>query len=839
MKRLSLSGRWKVHSTDNQYQWDHFEIPGTVLYQIEKSGGYGDKDAFYRENNRQCVAMVSRNFVFQREFAVPSDYRGPDRRVFLECLGLDTLATIKVNGQKIGKADNMHRRWSFPLDGILESRADKSTQLEIEFEDPVKAASDQQQRRPLWQVVSPLPGAMHIRKNFCSYGWDWGPQMPDVGIFREIRVTSYRGARFEGLRVQQTHVSGKVILTVTAEIEQWTNSAVTILLALKNPQGPVTQYQMDPRDSFSIAVEDPELWWPNGLGEQPLYEMTAELMVHGEKTDQRQIRIGLRTIRLERKKDEWGESFQFNVNGIPIFARGGNYIPEDVYLTRMTRERTFELMASAKAAHYNCMRVWGGGIYPDQHFYDACDEMGIIVWQDLMFSCAIYDIHNAEFFANIAAEVRENLKHIRHHACVGLICGNNEMEWGFEAWGFPHTKENRVEYIKQYEILFPQIVREECPWIDYWPASPSSGGHFDEPNHPDRGDVHYWDVWHGRKNYTEFRKHHFRFLSEFGFQSFPNIKTVHSYTEPKDRNIFSPVMEDHQRNDSENGNAKILHFVTDYYRYPKDFSSILYVSQMSQAEALRYAVEHLRQNRGRCMGATYWQFNDNWPVASWSSVDYYGRWKAMHYMAKRVFDGPLLSLREEGQKAQIHLSNETQKPLAGEVLWELKDFHGRALKKGSHRVEVPPFQSVKVGDLDFADELKGSDKRERYLSTVFDGDHTVLRSTASFVPYKHLELVDPRLNWQMVNEKRSRPSSFGDSAFYPFAVKITAQSFAKFIEIDSDSFDFILSDNYFDLDAGESKVIFFDRIKSLEGHPITESEILKSLRVRSLFDTFV
>ncbi len=829
MKHLNLAGAWKLRSTDGRYNWDEVQVPGTVLFQIEKSGAYGKVDVFYRENNRQSVEIVSRQFVFERDFQIPKEFIGSDRRVYLECFGLDTLATVELNKKVLGKTNNMHRTWVYPLDPSVTH--DKPQHLSILFEDAVKAAADRQKERPLWQVVSPLPGAMHIRKSFCSYGWDWGPQMPDVGIFRDIRVSSYLGAKIKDLQVTQKHEGSQVTLLVTATLDRWANLPTKLQLTLKTPQGEASQWTLEDGKTLEIPVERPQLWWPNGLGEHPLYQISCDLLVNGETTDQRSLRIGLRTLRLERKKDQWGESFQFNINGTPIFACGGNYIPEDVYLTRVTREKTRELVKTAQDANFNCMRVWGGGVYPNQDFFDACDEMGIIIWQDLMFSCAIYDIHNPEFYANITQEVRENLTRIRHHACIGLICGNNEMEWGFEVWGFPHTKENRVEYIKQYEILFPQIVAEVCPYIDYWPASPSSGGFFDEPNHPDRGDVHYWDVWHGRKNYTEFRKHHFRFLSEFGFQGFPNIKTIQSFTEAGDRNIFSPVMEDHQRNDSENGNAKIFNFIADYYRYPKDFESVVYVSQVSQGEALRYAVEHLRQNRGRCMGATYWQFNDNWPVTSWSSVDYYGRWKAMHYVAKRVFAGPLLSIREEGRKAQIHLSNETKTVLVGELTWKLLTLTGRVIKEGQKSVEVAPFHSSLLQDLDFTDDLAKTLVRGHYLSATFKGpQNQILRSTVSFVPYKHLDLVDPKLSWVL---EEPTPGSF--------SLSITAKAFAKFVEIDSQGFDVITSDNYFDLDPGETRILKFSTIKplkSIQSSSIDLQNLKNSLVIRSLFDTF-
>ncbi|MCX6127790.1 MAG: glycoside hydrolase family 2 protein, partial [Proteobacteria bacterium] len=427
------------------------------------------------------------------------------------------------------------------------------------------------------------------------------------------------------------------------------------------------------------------------------------------------------------------------------------------------------------------------------------------------------------FFKNITLEVRDALHRMRHHASLGLICGNNEMEWAFEQWDFPKTKENRVEYIKQYEVLFPALVAEVCPEIDYWPASPSSGGHFDNPNDYNRGDVHDWNVWHGRKNYTEFRKNTYRFLSEFGFQSFPNIKTVKTYTEVGDRNIFSPVMEDHQRNESDNGNSKIFHFIADYYRYPKDFESILYTSQLSQAEALRYAVEHLRQNRGRCMGTTYWQLNDNWPTASWSSIDYFGRWKAMHYSAKRCYDPVLVSVKETGKTAEIHVTNDRRTASFGTINWKLLTLSGEILRSGKAEVEVAPLKSSLIESLDFSAELADLLVRDRYLAVEYsDKSDGVSRSCSTcFVPYKQMNLAQPQL-------KSTIKEGHG-----VWEIRVKAEtSFAKFVELDLAQGDVVFSDNYFDIAAGQ------ERLVTVAQSAITQGELLEQLRLRSLIDSY-
>ncbi len=385
---------------------------------------------------------------------------------------------------------------------------------------------------------------------------------------------------------------------------------------------------------LTSSIHNPKLWWPNGYGDQPLYKVQVELLDEdGTVLETITKRIGLRTLTISQEKDLWGKEFAFCVNGVKIFAMGGNYIPEDCIYSRITPEVQKYLLESCKRANFNCVRVWGGGYYPSDHFYDLCDEMGLIVWQDLMFACNVYDL-TEEFEDNITKEITENVKRLRHHASLGLWCGNNEMESAWDHWPEVQSESKylRADYIKMFEYVIPKAVRAADSETFFWQSSPSSGGCFDDPDDENRGDCHYWDVWHGQKPFTDYQKHYFRFCSEFGFQSFPCLKTVESFTEEKDRNIFSRVMENHQKNPAANG--KILYYLSENFRYPENFRKLLYVSQILQGMAMKYGVDHWRRHRGRCMGTLYWQINDNWPVASWASIDYFGRWKALHYMAK-------------------------------------------------------------------------------------------------------------------------------------------------------------------------------------------------------------
>jgi len=528
---------------------------------------------------------------------------------------------------------------------------------------------------------------------------------------------------------------------------------------------------------------------------------------------------------MRRQKDKWGESFAHEVNGVQIFAMGADYIPEDNVLSRVTPQRTRKLLEQCVAANFNAIRVWGGGYYPDDFFFDICDELGLIVWLDFMFACAVYELTD-DFDRNIRRELADNVKRIRHHPSLGLWCGNNEMEMFVDKMQWVSTMKQKADYIKMYEYIFPQILKVLDPETFYWPASPSSGGSFDAPNDPNRGDVHYWDVWHGNKPFSDYRNYYFRYASEFGFQSFPALKTVETFTLPEDRNIFSYVMERHQRNNAANG--KIMNYMYQTFLYPNSFDTVLYASQLLQAEAIKYGVEHFRRNRGRCMGAIYWQLNDIWPVASWASIDYCGRWKALHYYAKRFFAPLMISCHEEGLLTQdpnanhqpgvkaaieksfrLSVANETLSERKLTVQWEIRDRNAKVLKEKSVPVKTPALTSVWLDKVDLPDIALN----DEYVSyRLLDGSDAksaeiISEGTVIFSLPKFFHWADPKLSYTIK----------GDT------ITVKAASYAKSVEIRNKNEDLVLSDNYFDMNAGEKKV------KILSGKAGT-------LRLRSVWD---
>ena len=796
-EQVNLGGAWRMREADSE-TWHSAHVPGSVYADLMADGTM--PDPFWRENELDAFERMKKDYVYQRTFTV-SEAQLAHAHVELVCEGLDTLAHVSLNGREIAFADNMHITWVWDVKEQL--HAGENT-LEIRFDSPILYCAKKAEEAPGWESSDATPGFRHLRKAHCMFGWDWGPRLPDAGIWRPILLRTWDTVRLENALMLQAHHDGMVDVTIRPEIagESAWSAEITA------PDGEVIIIPETTAAEQVITIEHPQLWWPNGLGKQPLYRVTVRLATG----DTRVWRIGLRTMTVSREKDEWGEEFCHVVNGVKVFAMGADYIPEDNILARVTPERTRRLLEDCKAANFNAIRVWGGGYYPDDAFYDICDELGLMVWQDLMYACAFYDL-TPDFERSIRVETHQNVARLRHHASLALICGNNEMEMfmagansaliNHRTWEFVPTYPHHItDYVKMFEYILPAIVKETAPQTYWWPASPSSGGNFDAPNDENRGDNHYWDVWHGEKPFTEYRKFFFRYASEFGFQSFPCLKSVKQFTLPDDRNIFSRVMERHQRNQAANG--KILSYLSQTFRYPNSFDDLLYASQLMQAEAIRYGVEHWRRNRGRCMGAIIWQLNDIWPVASWASIDYYGRWKALHYAAKRFFAPVMISAEEEGELSQnpkineyhpapleksfrLNVCNETLRDVTGEVVWALRTPDGAIVRQNQQTLTIPAMSAKWLDKVDCADaSLTG-----HYVSFAFVVDNVaVSEGTCIFCAPKHFEFVDPRLTVE----------TRGDTLL------VTSHAYAKQVWLESEDADLLLDDNAFDMNPG-TKVV--------------------------------
>lgn len=904
MQKQTLNGMWTMHPVckeedtymkayglEDSYQaW----IPGSVLSTLLDAGAI--EDPYYRQNEYTARDLFWQDYIFERSFEVTQELLNQDV-IQLVCYGIDTLADLYINDTHVIYMDNMHRTWRIPIKEYLH---EGSNSIRFYFKSTLRYIEEREASAPADKKITieasgAIAGNQYIRKAHSMFGWDWGAQLPDAGIFRDIEIQAYCTARIDEVKYQQEHAQGQVTLQVEAVLEgadfmkkyfmgkcsagkdsseeasheeasyeETIYEKTSMEVCVYDPQGHLLdKHIMTTKDNVTymseINIENPQLWWVNGLGGHPLYTVETRLLTNGEETQIHKDRIGLRTFTVSRDKDQWGEEFAFMINGVKFFAMGADYIPEDCVYNRITRERMEYLVRSSVKAHYNCLRVWGGGYYPSDKFYDLCDEYGIIVWQDLMYACNVYDV-TQEFEDSIAAETADNAKRLRHHASLGLWCGNNEIESAWAYWGNYQTQSQylRADYIKQFEYILPKALKKADDQTFFWPSSPSSGGCFDEPGAENRGDTHYWEVWHGQKPFSDYQKYFFRFCSEFGFQSFPSEKTVYSYTEPQDRNIFSPVMESHQKNDAANG--KMLYYLAENFRYPKDFESLLYVTQVLQAVAIKSGVEHWRRNRGRCMGTLYWQINDNWPVASWSSIDYYGRWKALHYMACRFYEpvaGSIVRIAdtdtaernggEHFSAVAAHVQNETAQPVGVTVTMTLKTFDFKVITTATQHVVVPAFGVSKALEEDYSSYVQRQprilitpsakrveddthhyyDKKDVFVEVVFTyEDGRVQIESDTLVPYKHVELPQSSIHAEVVGNANT------------YTIALQSNVYTPFVEVDFMDADVILSDNIINLTDDKPHVISFETKDVINGSFTDATDVKNRLRIRSLRDTY-
>ena len=782
MKTKSLNGEWIMEQQNGERTKG--QIPGSVYSFLLDAGKM--ENPHVGENELSALALMEEDYSFETTFDTGEKILAQEHQAIVFD-GIDTLAEVSLNGTVLGRADNFFRRWEWDVTGLLQ---ESGNVLRVDLDSPLRYIREKDAEQHFGGSRHAMKGFPQIRKPHCMFGWDWGPRLPDAGIWKDVTLIGFGKARLEDVSIEQDHSDG-VSVTVTAKA-----SGGELEISLTTPEGEVFSLE----NGTPYKVKNPQLWWPNGLGDQPLYTVTVQLQENGELLEESKKRIGLRTLTIHREKDEWGESFAHEVNGIRFFGMGANYIPEDNVVSRITPERTRRLLEDSKACHFNVIRVWGGGWYPNDFFYDLCDELGLVVWQDMMYACANYNLTD-EFEESITAETVENVRRIRHHACLGLWCGNNEMEWLANDKKYDGNDVTKAYYIRMFEQIIPKILKKEDPHTYYWPSSPSSGGSFDEPNSPYRGDVHNWEVWHSGVPFSEYRKYCFRYLSEFGFQSFPCLQTVAGFAEKKDWNVFSRVMERHQRNEGANG--KILQYLSMTYLYPSTFENLLYASQLLQADAIRYGVEHFRRNRGQCMGAIYWQLNDIWPVASWASLDYHGRWKALHYVARRFFAPIMLSCKEECEvttktsivmesdkdinTAQLCVANETKQDFTGTVSWSLRDAGSRVICRGEEEVCTKAFSSHWLAEMDFSD----TDYLENHLTFALTGaDGVVSEGSVLFTAPKHYHFRDPEL----------KVTRQGD------LLTVEAKNYARSVELYSENADVVLSDNFFDMEAGTKTV---------------------------------
>lgn len=824
MRTLSLNGAWELRQANGEITCPA-TVPGCVHLDLQAAGIIDDP--YYRDNELDTLWICETDWVFSRTFTVDQALLD-SARVILRCEGLDTLAAIRINGAAVGTTDNMYRVWEFDAKPYLKAGENS---IEVTFDAPLPYVREKDAAAPLyaWGVGQhKLNGGGWLRKQPSNFGWDWGPELTTSGIWRDIELLGIDDGWLSDVQILQNHENGSVSLDISANVEQVSDAPLTVDVEVSFEGVVVAQQQVTVNGAstpVTLDIPDPKLWFPHGMGAQPLYQVTIQLKkADGEVIDQQAKRIGLRTLRLVRERDEWGESFMFAANGIPFFTKGANWIPADTFVTRVTEADYRRLLQAACDVNMNMLRVWGGGIYEPDVFYDLCDELGLCIWQDFMFACSTYPTYDATFRENVRGEAEDNVQRIRHHACLALWCGNNELEQGLVGDEWTATTMSWADYGLLFDDLLKDVVTTLAPQTDYWPSSPHTP-HIDRAlwRSPDYGDYHSWEVWHGRQPFEFYRTTQHRFISEFGFQSFTEPRTTEAYTLPQDRNITSYVMEHHQR--SLIGNSTIVHYMTDWFRLPTSFDKMLWLSQILQGLAIKYAVEHWRRNMPRTMGAIYWQINDCWPVASWASIDYFGRWKALHYMARKFYAPMLVSGVEDIERGtvEIHITSDAVEDAAGQVRWTLTDLEGKPLASDTLSVSIPARKTHKAHTLELAEQIKAHGARGVLLWLALDvNGETVSTNFVTFARPKHLELGAPNF----VAAVRQA----GDN----FVVTLTAERPALYVWLTLSELDAAYSDNFVHMLPGQPVEI------TLSGLPTgtTLADIEGQLQVSSLVDTY-
>jgi beta-mannosidase len=717
VQTIDLSGKWRLVRITTREEYPAL-VPGDTHSALIAAGAIPDP---YPGMNELDVQWVGReDWAYERDFTIGKDLLAEDR-VLLSCDSLDTLAEVFLNGRRIGASDNMFVRWMFDAKPFLKQGKNA---LRVVFHSAEKAAVAAAARLPYPLPYSSYPvQSPHrnlVRKAQCHGGWDWGPCLMVAGIYGGISLLAFSDARIDYVYTEQRHGRGKCVVRVFVECEASRDGGQELEVSLGAPAvaaaaSPARSARFSAssttvtrtvhlakganRVHVDLTVDSPQLWWPNGYGAQPLYTLSVRLGGHAvTKT------IGLRTLELVNREDRKGLSMVVRVNGTDVFCKGANWIPFDALPQRQTRGRLEQLLESAVWANMNMIRVWGGGQYESDDFYTFCDQKGLLIWHDMMFACALYPAVPS-FLSNVEREIRHQVKRLRDHPSIALWCGNNENVGALVE--HPESKKNRDRYIVDYDRLnegtVGRVVDECDPTRVFWPSSPSAGrGDYSDNWHDDsRGDMHYWSVWHEGKSFSAYYDVVPRFCSEFGYQSFPSLRTIRSYAREEDMNVTAPVMEHHQRNPG--GNSRITEMFTRYYRVPEGFASFVYLSQVQQAVAIKTAVEYWRSLRPTCMGAIYWQLNDIWPVCSWSSLEYDGTWKLLHYAARRFYAPVLLCAYLRDGRVEVWAMNDLPEAAKASAAITFMDFSGVEVKGEKRELRLQPGSSQCVRSYALAD----------------------------------------------------------------------------------------------------------------------------------------
>ena len=779
-----LHENWQLYNTKHERM--NATVPGCNYLDLKDNGVI--KDPFLKTNEKDTLWVASEDWIYETSFNMTSselDFDG----LTINFKQLDTVCDVFLNGRPILKANNCFLPYQVDVKGVLIKGENK---LSVYFYSPVNYVKDKQSNVKCPNNSNGLTGIPHIRKPGYHFGWDWGPNLPLSGITDSVYIEGYNYAKLDDVLITQSH-HDSVDVKVDVKIKKFRNVKSVVKVELTYPNGETHAKNINDNGEVTFTVDNPILWQPNGYTDrktQPLYKITTSLIVNGKVIDEDVKNVGLRTIELDRSKDKYGSNFCFKVNGNPIFMKGANYIPTDSFITRQYGDLE-KYVKVAVDSNFNMLRIWGGGYYGSSELYDLCDKYGILLWQDFAFACQPYPFFNDEFTQNVLDEVEANVKRLRHHACLALWCGNNEIEVMSPAWL------NRKEFVKWTEKFFYDILPNKLRELDgvtpYIPGSPVGYSHNKGVSDDNVGDTHLWAVWHGLQSLRYYRTRPTRFCSEFGFESLPNLNTIEKYSDEKDYSLKSKVFLAHQKCLS--GNKKMQFYITENFRLPKNFTDYVYLSQICQAECVRDATEYWRRNEGRCNGSLYWQFNDCWPVCSWAGMDYYLEYKALQYEAKKFFQPVTISIDDDKDRIKVYAICDRETSCNLTVKASLRTFDNDELFSAAATMNVEKFKPTVIFDFS-TESLKKYDLKNAFLLLdAYEDDKKIARKTLLFDKEKNLNLGNPTVTVDVEKD--------GDYAVYKIKSNYYVRKFALYQKYSSMPF----SDNYFDLVKDEEVVI--------------------------------
>ena len=832
---VELDSNWEFQS-ENDDSFLPASVPGTVHLDLLNNGKIDDP--FFRLNEHELQWIDKLDWNYQTNFDI-NDFHFNHDSIEIDFLGLDTHADVFLNDHLIYSSDNMFVGKKIQVKPNIRKGNNK---LLIKFKSPIKIGIDKYDKLGYelpenandLSEIGKVPGnkkvGVFLRKAPYSFGWDWGPRLVTSGIWRPIKINFWRNFKINDVHFKQKIKGNQAFIEADVEVESLIANENVVAEIFVDDKKILKHlvYLENGSNKFSIpfTMKDIERWWPNGMGNQNLYEIKLKISYKNYFSEVSKS-IGLRTIELITEKDSIGDNFLFKVNGIPTFMKGVNYIPQDIFLPRVQKSDYEKLLSAAVDANMNMIRVWGGGVYEDDIFYKLCDKYGLLVWQDFMFACAMYP-GNDSFLESVEEEAIYNVKRIRDHPSLALWCGNNEVLSAWENWGWKKDiVENQSQEIadtifKSYDQIFhkilPQVIHEYDPETPYWSSSPSSSTGLKESL--TSGDAHYWGVWWGKEPFSTYEEKIPRFMSEFGFQSFPEFSSVKKYTNQSDYDIYSDVMKSHQR--SSIGNSTIEEYMMRDYNVPDSFEHFLYVSQLLQAEGISLGMEAQRRNRDICMGSLYWQLNDCWPVASWSSIDYYGKWKALHYYTKKSFEESILSFHKKNDQIDVYFVTDKLVSEKYNYNFQLMDFSGKIYNSWTGEFHSNPNNSKLIHNINLSSISIDSDYfNDKFIFSHIKLDEVIVTEKTEYLTsLKNLELTKPKFQYDV--------NIVGNS----YEIKLISENLIKNLYLES-KLEYNFSDNYFDLLPNKEKVIKINRDTFYSLNSFKES-----LRFTSLYDTY-